>query len=67
LSAAAAAALASTAWGLSCLIDDTVAIYGKKTIVLTGKSYLRWRIYIDPNTLAMENNNTFYFVAALTA
>ena len=58
LSVSPAAALASTSYGLSCLIDDTTAIYGYNTITAPS-SQTRARFYIDPNTLAMAAWDNF--------
>lgn len=58
LSVTSGAALAGTNYGLSCLIDDTTAIFGR--IHLAGAvTQTRLRFYFDPNSLTMANNNTF--------
>ena len=51
LSQDAAAALAATSGGLSCLIDDTTLIYGQKDFTQLTSQYYRFRFYIDVNTL----------------
>jgi hypothetical protein len=60
LSVASAAALAGTAYGLSCLIDDTTVLIARKNI--TKSVQLRLRVYLDPNSLTMANNDTFALV-----
>jgi hypothetical protein len=55
LSVTAAAALGGTSYGLQCVIDDTVAIYGQKAISIPGRT-LRYRFYIDPNDIYLPNN-----------
>jgi len=60
LSVTAAAALAGTGHGLSCLIDDTNRIYGVKDQADPGTGKFRCRFYSNPNTLAMPNNTYFY-------
>lgn len=52
----AASALAGTNYGLSLLLDDVTASYGYKTISLTTND-LRIRIYIDPNSPSMADND----------
>lgn len=59
LSAAVAAALASTAYGLNCLIDDTTAIYGVKTFTQLTATQYRYRLYVDPNSLTMADEDQF--------
>lgn len=57
LSTSSAAALASTAYGISVLIDDTTAIYAYKALgsaITTG--VVRYRFYIDPNSITMSNS-----------
>jgi len=51
LSQSAAAALAATAGGLSCLIDDINLIYGQKDFTQLTPQYYRFRFYVDVNTL----------------
>jgi hypothetical protein len=62
LSAHADAALVGS-WGLKCVIDDVVVIYGYKNLTsVTGK--FRARFYIDPNTLTMaEGADIIVFIA----
>lgn len=62
LSQSAAAALAGTSGGLSLLIDDTTYIYGRKNITLST-SYLRFRFYIDINSLTMADGDNFRVVS----
>lgn len=59
LSVTKAAALAGTVWGLQCYIDDTTAIYGEKDISPPASGQLRARIYLDPNTMTIPNNQNF--------
>ena len=62
LSAVVAAALAGTAYGLACIIDDAVAFRAIASVsVDTGE--LRVRIYVDPNTLTMATNDAFIYFA----
>lgn len=51
LSQSAAAALAATAGGLSCLIDDANPIYGQKDFTQLTPQHYRFRFYVDVNTL----------------
>jgi hypothetical protein len=57
LSVTAAAALAGTSYGLACLIDDTNEINASKN--LTKAAILRYRFYIDPNSLTMTSGTYF--------
>lgn len=50
--------LASTTARMEALIDDTTAIYAYKNFSLSG-SDLRWRFYIDPNTLTIPTGTSF--------
>src|SRR5512138_1958397 len=59
LSWAAGAGLAGTSGGMSCLIDDTTAIYGQKTITADTSGRVRARFYIDPNALTMGASDGF--------
>ena len=59
LSQAAGAALAGTAGGLSCLIDDTNNIYGEVDFTAITSLYYRFRFYIDINSLTMGDPNGF--------
>jgi hypothetical protein len=63
LSQSAGAALAGTSGGMSVLIDDTTAIYGTKTVYTTAGK-LRYRFYVDVNTLTMANNDNFWIFRA---
>ncbi len=55
LTAAEAAALASSVYGMNCLIENTTVMYGAKTVTaVPGKA--RVRFYLDPNTLTMAAN-----------
>lgn len=57
LSVAVAAALASTVEGISCLIDDTTSIYAEDNYTQLGtRSDCRYRFYIDPNGLTMDDS-----------
>jgi len=58
LSVTAAAALAG-AFGLSVLIDDTIAIYGGMSFTTLTSGVYRTRFYIDPNGLTMATNDEF--------
>lgn len=53
LSQSAAAALASSNGGLSCLVDDTNAIYGQKDFTQLTNTEYRFRFYIDPNNMTV--------------
>jgi hypothetical protein len=61
LSQAAGAGLAGTSGGLSCVIDDTTAIFGQHDLAspYSTTGILRARYYVDPNSLTMANNNSF--------
>ena len=59
LSAHADAALASTSYGLKCIIDDSTAIYGHVNQADPGTGKLRLRFYIDPNALTMSDGDSF--------
>jgi len=61
LSQSADAALAGTSGGLLVLVNDTASIYGEKAISLSADK-LRLRIYFDPNSLTMANNDSFAFL-----
>lgn len=65
LSVAAGAALAGTAYGLNCNINDTTSFYG---ICLLGTAntsgMLEVRFYFDPNSLTMADGNEFYLFRA---
>lgn len=67
LSAAAAAALAGTNYGMSALVDDTTAIYGSYTITLVGATAFRHRFYFDPNSLTMNTGGSFYLFRLATS
>jgi hypothetical protein len=61
LSVAAAAALAGTNYGLSVAIDDTDGKYAQ--IDASGaKSTLRYRVYVDPNSISMPNPASIWFI-----
>lgn len=53
----AAAALAGTSGGLSFLVNDSNAQYGYKSFAATGE--LRFRLYINYNSLAMDAGEYF--------
>jgi hypothetical protein len=56
LTAAATAGLGNSNFGLNCLIQNTTAMYGAKTVTAkAGRA--RIRFYIDPNTLTMTTND----------
>ena len=59
---AAAAALAGTAGGVACLIDDQTAIYGVVTQAAPVSGELRYRFYVDPNSLTIANGDNFYLL-----
>jgi len=65
LSATQAAALAGTAYGLQCVIDDTNALYGDKNISAPSTE-IRIRFYIDPNSLTMANGDAFRILTIKT-
>jgi len=55
------AALAGTSGGMACLVDDTNAIYGEAVVTPANTSgVLRWRVYLDPNSLTMADGDVFY-------
>ena len=54
---ATARAVAGTAGAMSCLLDDTTAIYGQKNF--NKSTTVRLRFYIDPNTLTMATGDSF--------
>lgn len=56
LSVTAAAKLAGTNYGLSCLVDDTTSIYGFYDLGSPNTTgVIRLRIYLDPNNISMSN------------
>lgn len=58
LSVTKAAALAGTAYGLSCLVDDLVnKSYRKDFTAPPASGYIALRFHIDPNTLTMSAEN----------
>lgn len=59
LSVEAAAALASTSYGLQCVVDDTNRLYGLMNQLDTGTGKFRARFYFDKNTLAVPNATYF--------
>lgn len=61
LSVSAAAALGGS-YGLQCVIDDTTAIYGQKSLgTWPGSAVsMRLRFYIHPNGLTMANGDQFF-------
>lgn len=68
LSVAAGAALASSNYGLSCVIDDNNLIYGQATLGTANTSgTMRLRFYIDPNTISMGNNDVFSVLIAFNS
>lgn len=67
LSAAAAAALAGTGYGLQVVIDDTTAIYGTKTVTTNTSGVIRVRFYIDPNTLTMTSGTNHWITRVYSA
>lgn len=58
MSVAAGAALAGTNYGLSCLIADTTVMYGQYSPITQSAAYSA-RFYLDPNAIAMANNDAF--------
>lgn len=64
---ATAQAVAGTSGAMSCLIDDTTAIYGQKSVSENTSGKLRARFYVDPNTLTMANNNRFLLLFAFSS
>ncbi len=67
MSAAAGAALAGSNYGMSLLIDDTNVL--RATAAFTpggGATSLRFRFYIDPNSLTMANGDSFLLLTLLT-
>jgi hypothetical protein len=67
LSVAAGAALAGTNYGLSCLIDDNTAIYGRKDITTSTSGIVRMRFYYDPNSMTQADNDVFILCIPFTA
>jgi len=59
LSWSAAAALRGSLGGMACLADDTNAIYGVKSGFTSTTGKVRWRFYIDPNTITIPTANEF--------
>jgi hypothetical protein len=59
LSVAAAAALGGTEYGLSCVLSDANPMYGQKDISSPTSGKLRWRFYVDPNSMTMANGDAF--------
>lgn len=59
LSVTAAARLGGSNYGLSCVIDDTNAIYGIANLSPPASGILRVRFYLDPNSLTMANGDAF--------
>lgn len=63
LSVHADAAMNSTSYGLKIVINDTGAIYGLKSFPATWTTdYLRIRLYLNINTIAMTNSDDLYLV-----
>ena len=60
LSAHADAALAGTDYGLRCIIDDTTSIFGTKNLSAPVSGEIRFRFYLDPNTIAIDEGKSFY-------
>lgn len=54
-----AARLAGTSYGLSCRINDTSEFYGTKRFPTTP--LIRYRLYVDINSLSMINGDSFEF------
>jgi len=67
LSADAAAAMRSTAKGLKVVISDTSARYGDKSGLNSTTGILGSYIWINPNSLTMNNGDNFGFWSAKTA
>lgn len=60
LSVSDAAALAGTVHGLDVLIDDNTLIFGSYTLGSPiTPSYIRYRFYVDPNSITMADTNAF--------
>lgn len=59
LSAETAAAMADTAYGLQVLIDSTTATYALITFTQFTSAALRFRFYLDPNTLTIDDGDMF--------
>jgi len=53
------AGLAGTNFGLNCFVDTTDAMYGQVDQADTGTGVLRFRFYVNPNTLTMADNDEF--------
>lgn len=52
--------LAGTTAKMEALIDDTNSLYGEKSVAFSTSDF-RLRVYVDPNTLAMDNAEGFTF------
>lgn len=50
---------AASAFGLKCVVDDTTAIYGAKNVSPPASNQIRWRFYIDPNTMTIPEAANF--------
>lgn len=54
--------LAGTTARMEVLIDDTTLIYGGVNLSAPVSNKLRWRVYIDPDSLAMGAGDRFLFL-----
>jgi len=58
------AAMAGTKYGMSCLVNDTTAFYGYKTLASPSTTgILRFHIYIDPNDITISSSEIIYAAA----
>jgi len=57
LTVSSAAALGGSGYGVSATIDDGNAIYGYESV--TTANAIRYRFYIDPNSLTMADGDSF--------
>lgn len=48
-------------YGLQCIVDDTNGIYGQKNVTVSNDD-LRFRFFIDPNSLTMADGDAFRIV-----
>ncbi len=61
------AALAGTLFGMGVDIDDTTATYGQKNQTAPSSNEFRFRFYLDPNSLAMADDDSFQIIRSFNA
>lgn len=59
--------LAGSTAKMEALIDDATAIYGQKNQTAPASNQIRYRFYIDPNSLTMGTNEAFKFASSNTS